>query len=634
MSPKRFVSFVLSIFFLAHTACTTGTIVYTEPGSDQGGGGFVIEMPFATGFDSLCTQGAHGTHSHSGPSTQYDIDLDTSNDVDEEIFAPVAGIARVHIESAASGFGYHINIDLGNGLYVVIAHLKAVFIRDGEEVAVGQLLGYEGCTGNCDGDHVHIGLHQGDASMTADHGTSIPATYRAANQSDGGQVTLFGSEDFECGIRSRGDARDGDTYESDLAIALWHPDSTLVKTPDNARVYLVSDGRARWIENQDVFWSMGYSFDEVVLISKAEFECLGEGADITSNMVVPQYGELYEGDLVKETDASDVYAVSDGHALPIQSWDVYLLMGLWNRTIKTVSPGTVEDALLMGSCQADIWCLDFEAVTTCGGGMDLVDGPGTGGEPGDDDTADEPVDDDDAADDDTDDSADDDDATPPDNDVDNDGYTVAIDCNDLDASVHPGAAETDNDIDDNCNGQIDEGFEPDQDDDDAAADDDDTTPPPADDDDATDAPEEDVTSTLTVEVDYPANEPQITLTVQPVFSQLNLGAYWVMPQPSVMNDDEVSWSQEGDYTGLLGVRFNVNVDTDGNGVNDDWYCYGHYTSAFLEYGVSVDITLGADEWDENDLVTWSPGTASQTELGCSALLWFGNTSTISVGYVQ
>jgi hypothetical protein len=173
--------------------------------------------------------------------------------------------------------------------------------------------------------------------------------------------------------------------------------------------------------------------------------------------------------------------------------------------------------------------------------------------------------------------------------------------------------------------------------DDDDTDDDDSTPVDSDDDDAT-QDEEDTdeetegVSTLTIEVDYPANYPGLTLTVQPIFNPSDLGDSW-WASPSVTDDDEVNWSDTGDYSGLLGARFNVNVDSDGDGVNDDWYCYGHYSTAFLEYGVSVDIMLDSDSWDENDLVTWSPGSESDTSLGCSALLWLGSTSSISEGAV-
>lgn len=470
--------------------------------SDQGGGEGALQLPLESGHETMCTQGAHGSHSHSSTSTKYDIDFDTNNDANEEVYAPISGTVYVHLD-ATSGFGYHVNIDLGNGTYVVLGHFSEIFVGDGDEVAVGELLGYEGNTGDSTGDHIHIGLHEGDASEDAGNGVSIPTQYWVANASERGEAMVIDSEDFVCGIASEGDAYDGDFYESQLAVPLWHPDGTLVKTGDNARVYVLEDSKARWIENEDVFWSRNFDFQEVVLISDEELDCLGEGEDITSTGFVDalfdteeqlwlivgtssdpdryrarvratgweavmaswgldytednepetysdassyltkwppseSYAGLREGTLVKEEDASDVWAIMDGTALPIVSWDTYLMMGYLNRSIITVADGVVGELDTVGSCSADKWCLDEDAVTTCGGGLDLTDGGSTGGSSDGEDeeisTSDEDEDEDEG--DDADESNEDTDASDP-----------------SDSSDQEEAEEEDEDVETDCDGE-------------------------------------------------------------------------------------------------------------------------------------------------------------------------------------
>ncbi len=407
---------------------------------NQGGGdATVIQLPFAAGTSWRCTQGTNGSYSHTYDSTQYGVDYDTPNDSDVEIYSPVSGVAYVHEESATSNFGYAVNVDLGNGTYVVLGHNSQIFVTDGQEVAAGTLLAYDGCTGACSGDHSHVGLMEGDASEMAQDGTSVDDSFYTRDTNvDGSVLGAVDAEDFVCGTS------DGHVYESALPVPQWHPDGTLVKVPSDPSVYLVEDGKARHVSDEATFWSYGLDFDDVALISDEELACLGTGDEISSSgSVAAGYGEdgnawlvvsdtdgsswkqrlpngdeqdvlsswglsgdlgmdetisqseldryatrsgtapFRDGAIVKEESASDVYVVSDGIALPVKDWDAYLLMGYANRAILTVSDGEVSSVMGndgVGSCSAGVWCLDAEAVTTCGGGLDLGSGAEAGGE--------------------------------------------------------------------------------------------------------------------------------------------------------------------------------------------------------------------------------------------------------------
>jgi murein DD-endopeptidase MepM/ murein hydrolase activator NlpD len=49
-------------------------------------------------------------------------------------------------------------IDDGNGLRSIYAHESRVVVKPGQRVKAGQVIGYEGMTGNASGCHVHFGL--------------------------------------------------------------------------------------------------------------------------------------------------------------------------------------------------------------------------------------------------------------------------------------------------------------------------------------------------------------------------------------------------------------------------------------------------------------------------------------------
>lgn len=392
-------------------------------GPDLGGVGqdSVLHLPFAYGDTRLCTQGANEPFSHNGPATRYDLDLDTSNTQDEEVYAPASGVVYVHQDHLDTNFGRHVNIDLGDGTYAVVAHLEKVFVHNSHGVAAGQLLGLEGCTGFCTGDHIHLGRHQGSAWEEAHLGVSIPFDVKLQ-----GRDAPLSSESFVCGLD------DGQWYSSDLREVNSHANGSLVKSAQNPRVYLLDQGRKRWIEHQDIFWSLGYDFDQLLMISSDELNSYPNGSAISQvgevraawdgmerlwmfvndgqmryrlpvgilngPEVLASWGideepmaygsgtaELFDawpayqgwanfrdGSLIKEASRPDVYLVSDQTAVPIETWSVFLKAGYRPELIYTIMDGSVEYHFMsVGSCyQPDGICLR-EADLRQEGPMDL-----------------------------------------------------------------------------------------------------------------------------------------------------------------------------------------------------------------------------------------------------------------------
>lgn len=437
----------------------------TEPGDgDTGGptGTLTLDLPFAAGTEHLCTQGVGGTYSHTLDSTWYSIDLDTGNSWDEPIFAPIKGVARVHYETA--GFGYHLNIDLGDGTYVVLAHLSQILVADGDELVAGQFVAFEGCTGACTGDHLHLGLLQGDAELPADYGTSLPVNYWLADASGSGEPAVWADSELICDLYT------GHEYTSDLATVRWHPDGTLVKYPGCADIFVIDKGELALFANESVFESYNFEYSDVVPMTEAEFSCFGEGnvyldtevqyqavmdddyvnwlayetldnpgryrqaidhhvyeavveswgipgiynlhseeaAVILENYPIAS-GQAYlrDGALVSEEGDSTIYVVHESVALPIESWDVLLLMGFEHQRVHVLEEDTLALAVAsVGSCSTGIGCVTRELVTSCGGEPDI--------ELPDDEVVIGDDDDDSSGDDDDDSTGDDDDTTDPD----------------------------------------------------------------------------------------------------------------------------------------------------------------------------------------------------------------------------
>ena len=83
------------------------------------------------------------------------------------------GVARVQFSSAGFGNNVVVRVATNGGTYFVrYAHLAAIAVADGDQVAIGDLLGWEGSTGYSTGPHLHFETDLGSASVAAAHDPS------------------------------------------------------------------------------------------------------------------------------------------------------------------------------------------------------------------------------------------------------------------------------------------------------------------------------------------------------------------------------------------------------------------------------------------------------------------------------
>jgi murein DD-endopeptidase MepM/ murein hydrolase activator NlpD len=73
-----------------------------------------------------------------------------------------------------STYGWSIQIDHGNGYTTWYAHLKNIYVRTGQSVSRGSVIGQMGSTGRSTGPHLHFELRKGSA-----YGTQVNPIYYA-----------------------------------------------------------------------------------------------------------------------------------------------------------------------------------------------------------------------------------------------------------------------------------------------------------------------------------------------------------------------------------------------------------------------------------------------------------------------
>ena len=74
------------------------------------------------------------------------------------ILAAADGIVTVAngLDSWGGSYGYYIQVDHGGGLETLYAHCSSICVTTGQQVQVGEVIGYVGHTGRATGSHLHL----------------------------------------------------------------------------------------------------------------------------------------------------------------------------------------------------------------------------------------------------------------------------------------------------------------------------------------------------------------------------------------------------------------------------------------------------------------------------------------------
>jgi murein DD-endopeptidase MepM/ murein hydrolase activator NlpD len=112
--------------------------------------------PIAQGFG--CTPYPFEPYDPACPQKHFHNGLDIAGACGNHIIAADAGIAYIQ-PFQGNGFGHYMIIVHGNGWQTLYGHLEGFAIRSGQRVGVGQLIGYEGTSGNSTGCHLHFGVN-------------------------------------------------------------------------------------------------------------------------------------------------------------------------------------------------------------------------------------------------------------------------------------------------------------------------------------------------------------------------------------------------------------------------------------------------------------------------------------------
>lgn len=146
----------------------------------------IYQLPYKTNTEHRVIQSYDGKYSHQAP-LQYALDFEMG--IGTKIYAARAGTV-IGRNSTFPSQGSKNKSELSNANFIQImhkdntigfyAHLKqgGALVDVGEQVKQGELIGLSGCSGFCDGAHLHFEVFK----WNKDHRESIPLKIYANNK--------------------------------------------------------------------------------------------------------------------------------------------------------------------------------------------------------------------------------------------------------------------------------------------------------------------------------------------------------------------------------------------------------------------------------------------------------------------
>jgi murein DD-endopeptidase MepM/ murein hydrolase activator NlpD len=131
--------------YVENTIYTGGEVVSTASGNWQ--------YPYKGGYVKTSDFGWRRS------TNSYHKGIDLVGSGNKHIY-PVNNGTVVYVKKSRSGYGNHLLIKHGDGIWSLYAHLSKIYVKSGQTVNKNTILGVEGSTGNSTGSHLHLEIRK------------------------------------------------------------------------------------------------------------------------------------------------------------------------------------------------------------------------------------------------------------------------------------------------------------------------------------------------------------------------------------------------------------------------------------------------------------------------------------------